>query len=110
MKVWPEQHVLKPRHQSNAGEELLEVINTMIGSSHPHRLPGGPHPTATGGKMIAVVAVTGEDMTGGVSAGGEHDAQRELLPVEKRMKSTGDSAVFVHCVFPLNAPRERLPG
>ena len=50
--------------------------------------------------MIAVVAVTGEDMTGGVSAGGEHDAQRELLPVEKGMKSTGDSAVFVHCVFP----------
>ena len=50
--------------------------------------------------MIAVVAVTGEDMTGGVSAGGEHDAQRELLPVEKRVKSTDDSAVFVHCVFP----------
>ena len=50
--------------------------------------------------MIAVVAVTGEGMTGGVSAGGEHDAQRELLPVEKKMKSTGDSAIFVHCVFP----------
>ena len=50
--------------------------------------------------MIAVVAVIGEDMTGGVSAGGEHDAQRELLPVEKGMKSTGDMAVFAHCVFP----------
>ena len=85
------------------------MTNTMIGSSRPHHLHGGPHPTATGGKMIVVVAVTGEDMTGGVSAGGEHDAQRELLPVEKGMKSTGDSAVFVHCVS-LNAPRERLPG
>ena len=72
--------------------------------------------------MIAVVAVTGEDTTGGVSAGGKHDAQRELLPVEKRIKSTGDSAVFVHCVFPstrrgsgclddrfCDAPGDRLP-
>ena len=50
--------------------------------------------------MIAVVVVIGGDKTGGVSAGGEHDAQRELLPVEKRLKSTGDSAVFVHCVIP----------
>ena len=72
----------------------------MIGSNRPHRLHGGPHPTATSGKMIAVIAVIGEDTTGGVSAGGEHDAQRELLPAEKEMKSTGDMAVFVHCVFP----------
>ena len=50
--------------------------------------------------MIAVVAVTGEDMTGGVSAGGEHDAQRELLPVEKGLKSTGDLHRGTGCLIP----------
>ena len=76
------------------------MISTMIGSSRPHHLHGGPHPTAIGGKMIAVVAVIGEDTTGGVSAGGEHDAQRELLPVEKGLKSTGDLHRGTGCLIP----------
>ena len=90
----------RPRQRSIVGGGLPEVTNHTIGSSHPHHPHGGPHPLATGGRMIAVVAVTGEDMTGGVSADGEHDARREPLPVEKIMKSTGDMAVIVHCVYP----------
>ena len=100
VKVWPEQHGHRPRPRNIVGGGLPEVISRTIGSSHPHHPHGGPHPTATGGKMIAVVAVTGEDMTGGVSADGEHYARREPLPVEKRTKSTGDMAVIVHSVFP----------
>ena len=50
--------------------------------------------------MTVVVAATGEEMTGGVSAGGRHIARREPLPVEKRMKFTGDMAVVERCVFP----------
>ena len=47
-----------------------------------------------------MVVAAGEEMTGGVSAGGRHIARREPLPVEKRMKFTGDMAVVERCVFP----------
>lgn len=83
VKVLPEQHVLRPRQLNIVGVDPPDVISSMIGSKLPLRLPGGHHHPIAGGRMIAVVAVTGEDKTGGVSAGGEHDAQRELLPVEK---------------------------
>ena len=66
------------------------MISTMIGSSRPHHLHGGPHPTGIGGKMIAVVVVIGGDKTGGVSAGGEtRRTAGSCLPVEKRLKIYG---------------------
>ena len=58
---------------------------------------------------MTVVVAAGEEMTGGVSAGGRHIARREPLPVEKSGKSMGNMAVIERCVS-LIAPRERLPG
>ena len=59
--------------------------------------------------MTVVVAAIGEEMTGGVTAGGRHIARREPLPVEtSRVKSMGNMAVVERCVS-LIAPRERLP-
>ena len=52
------------------------------------------------GRMIVVAAAIGGETTGGVSAGGRHIARREPLPVKKRMKFTGDTAVVEDCAFP----------